>query len=387
MEKNKRKKIVFLTGTRADFGKIKSLILVLQKSDKFETHIFVTGMHLDSRYGKTVHEIKKSNLINIHEFSNYSDSESCGKDMILSKTVQGFSDFVKELNPDMIVVHGDRVEALAGALVGSLNNIFVSHIEGGEISGSVDEIIRHSISKLSHFHFTANQRSRQRLLQMGEQEESIFVIGSPDIDIMISNKLPDLAEAKKRYNIPFDDFALLIFHPVTTELDNFTFAADQLIGAVLDSNLNYVVIYPNNDPGTDIIFNVYQQKLSDNPRFALFPSLRFEHFLTILKNSKFIIGNSSAGVREAPYYGVPTINVGSRQKGRIKNDKIESVHHCDYDKSSILSLIKKNAVSSVRYQPVCCFGVGGSSENFLKILNQDKIWQIKIQKQFLDIDF
>lgn len=386
MTKNKPKKIVFLTGTRADFGKIKSLLLILQKAKEFETHIFATGMHLNPKYGETVREIEKCGIKNIYKFINHSDYYN--PDIVLSETVRGFSNFIKILQPNMIVVHGDRTEALSCALVGAFNNITVAHIEGGEISGSVDEHIRHAVSKLSHFHFVANKEAKRRLLQMGEREENIFIIGSPDIDIMNSPTLPSWAEVKKRYKVPFDDFGLLIFHPVTTEPDNLFFSANQLADAILESGINYAIIYPNNDPGTDIIFNVYQEKLMSHPRFAFYPSLRFEHFLSLLKKSRFIIGNSSAGIREAPYYGVPTINVGSRQNGRIKSGMVKSIWHCDCNKNNILGLIKKIAASPAHYHPVQPFGDAGSDKKFLDILlNQDRIWKIKIQKQFSDIDF
>lgn len=385
MAEDKIKKIVFLTGTRADFGKIKSLISVLHKADGFEPHIFVTGMHLNPKYGETVHEIEKCGFCNIYKFVNHDDY--CSPDNILSETVRGFSEFVKNLQPDLIVVHGDRIETLAGALVGSLNNILVAHIEGGEISGSIDEHIRHAVSKLSHFHFVANQEAKKRLLQMGERKETIFVIGSPDIDIMNSPHLPDWPEVKRRYGVPFDDFALLIFHPMTTDLDNFPSATNQLLEAVLESDMNYAVIYPNNDPGSDVIFRAYE-KIANHPRFALYPSLRFEYFLTMLKNARFMIGNSSAGIREAPYYGVPAINIGDRQNGRIKSDKVKSVWHCQCNKSDILDLIKIISGSPERYQPVQPFGVGGSDNKFLEILSDpDKIWRTKPQKRFFDIDF
>jgi len=383
---NEAKKIVFFTGTRADFGKIKSLISILQKTKGFETHIFATGMHLNPKYGATVREIESCGFGNIYKFINHSDYYN--PDVALSETIRGFSNFVKVVRPNMIVVHGDRIEALGCAVVGASNNILVAHIEGGEITGSVDEHIRHAISKLSHCHFVANDEAKRRLFQMGEREETIFIIGSPDIDIMTSPDLPSWTEVKKRYKVTFDDFGLLIFHPVTTELENLLFSANQLADAVLESGLNYIVIYPNNDPGTDIIFNVYKEKLFENPLFLSYPSLRFEHFLSLLKKSRFIIGNSSAGIREAPYYGVPAINVGSRQNGRIKNGIAESVRHCDCKKKDILGLIKKIIKSSPRYQPTQLFGSAGSDKKFLNILlNHDKIWKMKVQKQFSDIDF
>lgn len=385
MEKNKTKKIVFLTGTRADFGKIKSLLSILQTSKKFETHIFVTGMHLNPKYGETVREIEKSGLSNIYKFINHSNVS--GQDAILSETIRGFSHFVKSLQPDLIVVHGDRVEALGGALVGALNNILVAHIEGGEISGSIDEHIRHAVSKLAHLHFVSNQEAQRRLLQMGEREDTIFVIGSPDIDAINSPHLPNWPEVKKHYNVPFDDFALLMFHPVTTELDKLPDHTNQLVETLLASKMNYIAVYPNNDPGTDIILSAYQKNFSQHPRFALYPSLRFEHFLTILKNTRFVIGNSSAGIREAPYYGIPTINIGSRQNGRVKTEIIKSIKHCDYDKDALLTAIKEITNSPIQHQQIQHFGNAGSDKKFLNVLLNQNIWNIKVQKQFLDIDF
>lgn len=385
MEKNKVKKIVFLTGTRADFGKIKSLLSILQTSKKFETHIFVTGMHLNPKYGETVREIEKCGLPNIYKFINH--SEYAGQDAILSETIRGFSNFIKSLQPDLIVVHGDRVEALGGALVGSLNNILVAHIEGGEISGSIDEHIRHAISKLSHLHFVSNQEAQRRLLQMGERKETIFIIGSPEIDAINSPHLPKWPEVKKHYNVPFDDFALLMFHPVTTDLANFSSYTNQLVETLLESNMNYVAVYPNNDPGTDVILNAYQKHFSQHPRFALYPSLRFEHFLTMLKNTRFVIGNSSAGVREAPYYGTPTINIGNRQNGRVKVGAVKSIKHCDYSKEAISAAIKAVTNSTMKHRQTRHFGNAGSDKKFLDILLNQNIWGIKAQKQFLDIDF
>ena len=185
---NKKRKIIFLTGTRADFGKLKPLMDKIENSDIFDCHIFVTGMHTLKKYGSTSQEVVKCKYKNIKIFDNQQNSTK--QDIILSNTISGFSDYVDSLNPDMIIVHGDRVEALGGAIVGSLNNILVSHIEGGEISGTVDELIRHAVSKLSHIHFVANLDAKERLLQMGEKNETLFIIGSPEIDVMRNSNLP-----------------------------------------------------------------------------------------------------------------------------------------------------------------------------------------------------
>jgi UDP-N-acetylglucosamine 2-epimerase (hydrolysing) len=373
------KTIVFLSGTRADFGKLKSLIKISSESDDFKVHIFATGMHLQEEYGYTVNEIEKSGFKNIHKFPNHTKESTM--DLTLAKTIEGLSSFVKEVQADMLLVHGDRVEALAGAIVGSLNNILVGHIEGGEVSGTIDELIRHSISKLSHIHFVANEEAKQRLLQMGELESQIFVIGSPDIDIMFSESLPSLNEAVDYYDIPFKRFNILMFHPVTTE-NNIAEYANNLVDSVLEDDGNYIVIKPNNDMGSSLI-NKALKKLENNSRFKIFPSLRFEYFLVLLKNCQFIIGNSSAGVREAPYYGVTSIDIGSRQLNRVKSD---SVVHCSYDKKEIRLAIEKakNRTPSKSNHP---FGKGQSDQLFIELLMGAELWSIPCQKQFKDREF
>src|SRR4030042_422926 len=245
------KKIVFITGTRADFSKLKPLINRVEKSDLFDCHIFVTGMHTLPRFGSTFHEVEKQGYKNIFVYKNQiRDTEM---DIILANTIKGLSDFIKKISPQMIIIHGDRVATLAGAITGSLNNILVSHIEGGELSGTVDELIRHSVTKLSHIHFVSNDEAKKRLLQMGEMESNIFVIGSPDIDIMKSENLPTLQEAKNRYGIPFDKYAVFIYHPVTTEINNLARDIKEVVSALIKSNRNFVAIYPNNDKGSEII--------------------------------------------------------------------------------------------------------------------------------------
>ncbi|MGG7033591.1 MAG: UDP-N-acetylglucosamine 2-epimerase [Flavobacterium sp.] len=330
------KKILFLTGTRADFGKIKSLIYILDNHPDFEVSLFVTGMHLQELYGYTLIEIHKCQFknISIHTFENYTHETTM--DLTLAKTIEGLSAYAKSFNPDMIVIHGDRVEALAGAIVGSLNNILVAHIEGGEVSGTIDELIRHSTSKMSHVHFVSNDSAKKRLIQMGELEEAVFTIGSPDVDIMFGENLPDLETAKNYYEIVFDQYAVAMFHPVTTEADQMEEYANHFVDALLADSNNYVVVYPNNDLGSSVILKAYG-RLKNNTRFRIFPSLRFEYFLTLLKNSQFIIGNSSAGVREAPYYGLPIINIGTRQQNRAIH---ADIIHADYHNENILKALE-----------------------------------------------
>lgn len=371
------KKIVFLTGTRADFGKIKSLLQRVESHPGFEVYVCVTGMHMMELYGYTFLEVQRCGFKNIHSFHNHTSEASM--DLTLAKTIEGFSSYTKEIDPDLIVVHGDRVEAMAGALVGSLNNILVAHIEGGEVSGTIDELIRHATSKMCQIHFVSNQDAKRRLLQMGELEESIFVIGSPDVDIMFSKNLPSIDEVTSHYEIEFEIYSVAMFHPVTTEVSEIEEHATQFVEALLQSPHNYVVIYPNNDLGSSAILNAYK-RLENHDRFRLFPSIRFEYFLTLLKKSMYIIGNSSAGIREAPYYGIPTINIGTRQENRALH---EHIINTSYNTSEILDAIC-NQLDNVTKDP-SGFGNGNSSDLFLNCLEQSDFWKINHQKRFKDL--
>lgn len=379
IEETQRKKILFVSGTRADFGKIKPLIQQVKDSDDFDYQIFATGMHMLSVYGLTVNEIHKAGFDNVHPFINQDSEITSQMDLVLATTVQGLAFYVREYKPDLLVVHGDRVESLAGAIVGALNNILVAHIEGGERSGTVDELIRHAITKLSHIHFVSNDEARNRLIQMGEIPNSVFVIGSPDIDVMLSDQLPDLDAVKKWYDIPFQEYCIFIYHPVTTEIQELSSHIRNVVDALIDSEMNYIAIYPNNDLGADIIVEE-MKRLEGNPNMRIFPSMRFEHFLVLLRNAKGIVGNSSAGIREAPVYGIPTVNIGTRQLNRYE---YESIVNVDYSRGDILEALK-NLPHSVK--PSLHFGKGESAKLFLKELHNDSLWNTPHQKQFVDFD-
>lgn len=376
----KQKQILFITGTRADYGKMKPLMQVLSNSSEFNVFVFVCGMHLAETFGSTYTEVLKDGYNNI--YVAYGLSQTQNTSVNLGNTISCLSGYVENVKPDMIIVHGDRMDALAGAVVGALHNIIVAHIEGGELSGTIDESIRHAISKFAHVHFVCTEEARKRLIQMGEEEQRIFVIGSPDIDIMMGDKLPTLQKAKNRYNIEFENYGILMYHPVTTEYDIIGRNCKAVVDAVLESNQNYVVVYPNNDLGSEVILNEYKRFESDS-RFKVYPSLRFEYFLTLLKNADFLIGNSSAGIRESGIYGIPTIDIGTRQNGRYVLDKSKNICHTKEDTQEILEAI--NSLPKC-VKPTFTFGEGNSTEQFMKIVEDSKFWDIKIQKQFVDQD-
>lgn len=374
------KKIMFLTGTRADYGKIKSVIKELESTDEFDVYIYVTGMHLNKKYGSTYKAIQKDGFRNI--FLSNPINEYVTMDVALAENIIQFSKYVKDIKPDLILVHGDRLEALAGAIVGAFNNIYVAHIEGGEISGTIDESIRHAISKLSHFHFVSSERAKERLIQMGENKSNIYITGSPDIDIMLSDKLPLLEDVKKYYNIEYDNYAILIYHPVTTELADIKSNTKILLETLENTKDNFIVIFPNNDPGNEMIMNEYNL-LKENKRFRFFPSLEFEKFLTLLKNAKYIIGNSSAGIMESGIYGIPSINVGNRQRGRFDNKKVLNIQNVDYNKEELIKAIDNIESFKVTNN---FFGKGNSSNVILELLCEKSFWSKDIQKVFYDLN-
>lgn len=369
------KRLVFLTGTRADYSKIKPLIDVLRDQKGIELNIFITGMHLLSQYGSTHLEVEAAGPWDYRFVNQGRDDDPHA---IMAKTISGFGDYCREIRPDLIIVHGDRIEALAGAIVGVTTNTMVAHIEGGEVSGTIDDSFRHAITKLAHLHFVANHDASSRLIRLGENPATIFVIGSPELDIMDSPDLPELEEAKRWYEIPYDDYAIAILHPVFTERDLAHSQAQVFAEALERSGLNYVLIESNNDAGSGPMRDALR-KLSTNPRIRSLPSMRFPYFLQLLKSANFIIGNSSSGVREAPHYGVPAINIGSRQNGRVQS---RMVLDCRFETSEILF-----AISEARQMPRLRernFGDGNSALKFREAVTSGTIWTTPLQKVFQD---
>lgn len=365
------KKLLFVTGTRADFGKLEPLAKAAQLAG-FEITFFITGMHMMQRYGETRLEVKRFAGAEFIEFVNQREGDAL--DFILAKTILGFSDFVHERRPDLVVIHGDRVEAMAASIVCAMRYIRSAHIEGGEVSGTIDESIRHCNTKLCATHFVSSEDAKARVLSLGEAPERVFNIGSPELDTHAQPSGVSIEEVKARYAIPFDDYGIVIFHPVTSEVDSMGAQAASLFGCLVQSGKHFVVIAPNNDPGTDDIFAVIEALPKD--RFRLIPSMRFNYFSELMKNAAVMVGNSSAGVREAPFLGLPSLDVGSRQNNRAQADSIFGCSAFDQEK---IQLFLANQWHH-RYKVDASFGNGMASDQFVQVLKVDKYWEISIQK-------
>lgn len=321
MNLEKRKAILVITGTRADYGLLKPVIKEMKKSTMLSPFLLVTGMHTMERFGHTINEIKKDAfpIIAVLPISERADMLQS-----LSKEILGIRACCKKNKPDCILVLGDRDEALAGAIVASHLKIPVAHIAGGDITKAVtvDSIIRHAITKFSHLHFVSNKKSLKNVLELGEDRWRIFNIGVTAFDdIKNINFLSKNALATK-YDLAIKKrWFLILQHP--TPLDNIAIK-DQiklLLQIVSRHDAEKIVIYPNSDTGSDQFIkeiNNYGKRKD----FHCFKSLTRETYFSFLRAADLLLGNSSSGIVESSYFKIPTINIGERQKGRLNTHNI-----------------------------------------------------------------
>ena len=371
----KKAHIVFVTGTRADFGKLEPLI-ISARDQGFSISIFITGMHLLERYGMTKIEVRRLEGVSFYEFQNQADVRD--QEIILSNTVCGFSAYVRDEKPDLVVLHGDRIEAMACAIVCATQYIRCGHVEGGEVSGTIDEALRHCNTKLAHHHFVSSDAAANRVRRLGENNSTIHVIGSPELDYHLKPSGVTLCEVKNKYDINFDDFGICIFHPVTSELKRLPKQVSTLFDALEGSNKKFVTLLPNNDPGAEIIID--RIKSLPTARFRVLPSMRFSYFSELLRNASCIVGNSSTGVREAPFLGIPSLNFGTRQNGRSQGESITDVNEND---ARIISDFLRSTWGR-KFSKDKTFGSGNAADNFISVLNQPSFWSAELQKQFND---
>jgi UDP-N-acetylglucosamine 2-epimerase (hydrolysing) len=370
-----RKQLLFVTGTRADYGKLEPLALAALNAGHGVT-FFVTGMHMSQRYGLTKLEVHAQARFEVVEFTNQREGDP--QDIILAKTVIGFSDFLQEDRPDLVIIHGDRIEALACSLVCATNYVRCAHVEGGEVSGTIDELFRHCNTKLASVHLVSSDEAAARVSRLGEPSDAIHVIGSPELDIHGQPSGVTIDEVRTRYDIDGRDYGICVFHPVTSEGDTIAAQAEALFGALEDSGRYFVVILPNNDPGSDAILRVISRLPAE--RFRVLPSMRFAFFSELMRNASAIVGNSSMGVREAPFLGVPSLDIGTRQANR---NEAESLSHARADdREEILRFLRERW--GKRYPRSQSFGSGNAARRFVDLLESHTFWNRPLQKYFVE---
>ena len=333
------RKICYVTGTRADFGLMRATLESIHSRSALELSLLVTGMHLSPKYGETWREIADVGLtIGVKVPVNLTGSSGSEMAIALGEQVIGFTKALEQIEPDIVLLLGDRGEMLAGAIAALHLNIPIVHIHGGELSGTVDESIRHAISKLSHYHFTSTNKSRERLVRMGEKPEHIFVTGAPGLDAIYKAEFLDRESLLMEYGLDGDaPFLLVLFHPVVQQVDEAENQTVLLLDAVVESEMQSLIIMPNADAGSKVIEKVISNYSKHKKIFTALHVPR-EKFLSLMKFSEVLIGNSSSGIIEAASLGTPVVNVGDRQQCRERNMNVIDV---DFKKANICSAIQK----------------------------------------------
>lgn len=377
----KKIKILVTTGTRADYGILRSLLKKISQSRKLQLILIVTGSHLSRNHGNTIEEIKKDGF-KISAKINIVPKKDDGfnTSMAIGKGVIEFSKCFKKLQPDLNIVIGDRYEMLSSAIAAYHQNIPNVHIHGGDKSGGLDEYTRHAITKISNIHFAATKKSATRIKKMGENPKYIIQTGSLSIDEVIENKISSLEELNLKYNLNLTGNEIIVLqHPDTTEPDKSKEQMLSTLRAVIKTKHNAIIIGPNIDTGNNSI-NRMIQKFTKYNSIKFFRSLPREDYLGLLNNCKLLIGNSSSGIIESTFFKIPVINIGDRQKGREQGPNVINVRIFS---QKLISIALKKALlmpkSTLRIKHV--YGNGLAAKKIIQYLEKIDVEQIILKKE------
>ena len=385
------RKICVVTGTRAEYGLLSRLMRMIKDSDKTELQIIATNMHLSPKYGNTYLEIEKDGFTINKKIPILEEGKDDANATVrsMAKALTGFADAYDELRPDMVVVLGDRYEIFAAAAAALIERIPIAHIHGGEITeGAYDDAIRHSITKMSHLHFTSTEEYKNRVIQLGEDPRRVFYVGALGVENIKKLPLMSKDEIEKEVNFKLDDNTILVtYHPVT--LGNHTAEQDikEFIGALEEhKGLRVFFTMPNSDTGAQAIVDAINEFVAKNGcRSVAYKSLGILRYLSVMKYVGAVVGNSSSGLLEVPSFGIPTLNIGDRQKGRMAAD---SVLNCETDKESILKGLDKVMSLAFRHKAAQThnpYDKEGTAQAIYDVISTYPLEQLK-QKHFYDIN-
>lgn len=377
-------KIIIVSGTRADYGIFIPVAKLLDIND-WDVSFAISGMHLSHKFGYTKQIIENDGFRICGEVQSIFLENSKGNmARSLSLEVAGFTSIFEKEIPEFILLLGDRGEMLAAAISAMYLGIKIAHIHGGEVSGTVDESIRHAISKLASIHFASTEKSAERLLKMGEDSWRVFRVGAPRLDSIMHSKIPDFESIKRKYgwNLEVKEYVLQVFHPVVTELEEIEFQIMELISSIKKTKLPVLCILPNADAGGDIIRNEYKKWKGHTVVYA--SNLEPDEYLRVLKECLLMVGNSSSGIIEAASYNVPVVNLGSRQSGREQSENTINSNLIQKDiDTAIKTALSKKFQCQIKNSPNI-YGDGTASDHIVKILNnisKDRDKKKWIQKQ------
>lgn len=384
-----RRKICVVTGTRAEYGQLRQLMLLLKEDSECVLQLVVTGMHLSQEFGLTFRQIESDGFTIDQKIEMLISSDSpAAVTKSIGVAMLGFADAFGQLKPDLIILLGDRFEILAAATAAMIARIPIAHIHGGELTeGLIDEAIRHSITKMSHLHFVAAENYRQRVIQLGEQPNKIFLVGGLGVDCLKSAKLLDLPTLESSLGFKFKQRNFLItFHPVTLDNASAQSQMQQLLDALSEQKeTGLIFTMPNADTEGRILINMIKDYVALHPESSVaFTSLGQQRYFSCLGYVDAVIGNSSSGLTEAPSFKIATINVGDRQRGRLQ---AKSVVNCIPIKSEILKAIDE--VFSPSFQQMLKvaqnpYGNGGASKKIFAVIKHTPLENI-LKKRFFDI--
>jgi len=374
-------KITCITGTRADYPRVKSVLYEIQKHKNFELSLIVTGSHLLEEYGYSAQEIIDDGFKIDKKVPMFTGDYNSlvGMAKAAAKCTQGVAEALQELKPDLVLLTVDRVETMAAAVAVSLMNFPIAHIQGGEVTGTIDESIRHAVTKLSHIHFPATKDAAQRIIRMGEDPEKVFQVGCPYIDIIDSIQKKSKSELSKKYDFS-EEKSLIIFtqHSVTTE---YGFSKDQIqitLNALnFFSDCQVLVFSSNTDAGgREIIAAVKKEK-----NFIHIANMLSSDFLSLMACADVMVGNSSAAIREAPSFHLPAVNIGTRQQGRLRAANIIDVDHNEPEITRAIkrALYDQDFIDSVN-ESTNPYGDGKSAKRIVDILDKIPINKSLVQK-------
>lgn len=384
------KKIAIATGTRSEFGLLRPLVQAVENDRQFDLQLIVSAMHLSPEFGYTVNEIKEQGFTIVRKIECLLSSDSAvGVSKSIALAISGFADAFDDLQPDLLIVLGDRTEILGAVIAATSANIPIAHLHGGETTeGAYDEGIRHAITKLSHLHFTSTEVYKKRVIQLGELPESVFNVGAIGLDSIKKLDLLSKDEFEKSIGAKLKTINILVtYHPVTLEVESPEETFQNLLN-VLDEieNAQIIFTYANSDKNGRVINKMIEQYASKNKNKAVsFSSLGQLRYLSALQYVSVVVGNSSSGILEVPAFNIPSIDIGDRQKGRISP---KSVIHCASDfksiKASLNKVLRDEFIREIQNQEQI-FGKGNTTEKIIKILKSEL--KIDLKKSFYDIDY
>lgn len=367
-------KVCFVTGSRAEFGLLQHVIANSEQSLGIETQIIVTGSHLSPQHGQTIDEIKASGFHSSAEVDlAIGPGEIADVTHSLALAIEGFGGALSALQPDLLVVLGDRYEILGAVSAALIAGVPVAHLHGGEITeGAFDDAIRHSITKMSHLHFVANETYAKRVIQMGENPSRVFTVGGLGVDAIKRTQLLDKAELEKSLGLKFGKRNLLVtYHPVTNDREKDVEALKNLLAALSELE-DTVLIFtkPNADVGHSELANMLTHYVEKNEDAFLYDSLGQARYYSCLQFVDGVVGNSSSGLLEAPTFGIGTLNIGDRQKGRLLADSVVS---CDPSFKSIRTALDKLVAPEFRRSLKGVsnpYGDGGAAQGIMDVISK-----------------